>query len=67
MLIFVCSTSLSTFLYSCWFCVSSKVYYLLTRGLVVDNALDYNPGVAGSIPRSSGLSDKTLNRGPVYV
>ena len=26
-----------------------------------------NPGVAGSIPRSSSLSDETLNRGPVSM
>ena len=26
-----------------------------------------NPGIARSIPRFSGLSDETLNRGPVSV
>ena len=39
-------------------------------GLVVTHWTS-NPGVAGSIPRSStnktnGLSDETLNRGPMY-
>ena len=30
-------------------------------------ALEFNSGVAGSILRSSGLSDETSNRGPVSV
>ena len=36
-------------------------------GGVVDNTLDYQSRGARSIARFSGLSDETLNRGPVSV
>ena len=36
-------------------------------GGVVDNTLDYQSRIARSIPRFSGLSGETLNRGPVSV
>ena len=39
---------------------------LRTDGGVVDNTLDYL-GIARSTPRFSGVSDKTLNGGPVSV
>ena len=42
-------------------------WLLRSGGSVVDCTLDYNPGVTRSIPRFSGLSDETINRGPVSV